>query len=210
MNRIMGMSILVAAVSIMAALSCTDAKEQTGDSTKEKTITVQERVEIDHAGGQFSINVEANFEFQAEPLVDWIAFYTGKLAFHHLHTSTQRQRKFRQAKGIGRQIDHSHKIIHLFFRDLQQGTGIPVDNVEDRKTPSVGQLASMAFRRPEENQIGNQRHLHLFPSIATDTHSPLGWDEMFFPPFLQPVTHGQLMSFPGTGRKPADTFFNNR
>lgn len=74
MNRIMGMSILVAAVSLMAALSCTDAKEQTGDSTKEKTITVQERIEIDHAGGQFSINVEANFEFQAEPLVDWIAF----------------------------------------------------------------------------------------------------------------------------------------
>jgi hypothetical protein len=93
---------------------------------------------------------------------------------------------------------------------LQQGTGIPVDNIEDRKTPSVGQLASMAFRRPEENQIGNQRYLHLFPSIATDTHSPLGWDEMFFPPFLQPVTHGQLMSFPGTGRKPADTFFNHR
>lgn len=74
MNRIMGMSILVAAVSLMAALSCTDAKEQTGDSTKEKTITVQERVEVDHAGGQFSINVEANFEFQVEPLVDWIAF----------------------------------------------------------------------------------------------------------------------------------------
>ena len=74
MNRIMGMSILVAAVSVMAALSCTDAKEQTGDSTKEKTITVQERVEIDHAGGQFSINVEANFEFQVEPLADWIAF----------------------------------------------------------------------------------------------------------------------------------------
>ena len=74
MNRIMGMSILVAAVSLMAALSCTDAKEQTGDSTKEKTITVQERVEIDHAGGQFSINVEANFEFQVEPLADWIAF----------------------------------------------------------------------------------------------------------------------------------------
>ena len=74
MNRIMGMSILVAAVSLMAALSCTDAKEQTGDSTKEKTITVQERVEVDHAGGQFSINVEANFEFQVEPLADWIAF----------------------------------------------------------------------------------------------------------------------------------------
>lgn len=68
------MSILVAAVSLMAALSCTDAKEQTGDSTKEKTITVQERVEVDHAGGQFSINVEANFEFQVEPLADWIAF----------------------------------------------------------------------------------------------------------------------------------------
>jgi hypothetical protein len=138
------------------------------------------------------------------------AFYTGKLAFHHLHTSAQRQRKLRQAKGIGRQIDYSHEIVHLFFRHLQQGTGIPVDNIEDRKTSSVGQLASMTFRRPEENQIGNQRYLHLFPSIATDTHSPLGWDEMFFPPLLQPVTHGQLMSFPGTGRKPADTFFDHR
>ena len=50
MNRIMGISILAAVVSATAVLSCTDAKEQTGDSTKEKTITVQERVEIDHAG----------------------------------------------------------------------------------------------------------------------------------------------------------------
>ena len=74
MNRIMGISILVAVVSATAVLSCTDAKEQPGDSTKERTITVQERVEVGHDGGTFSINVEANFEFNVEPQADWISF----------------------------------------------------------------------------------------------------------------------------------------
>ena len=59
---------------MMAALSCTDGKEQNEPQTGEKTITVQERVEIDHAGGSFSIAVEANFDFQVEPQADWIVF----------------------------------------------------------------------------------------------------------------------------------------
>ena len=74
MNRIMGMSILAAAVSMMAALSCTDGKEQTEAQTGEKNITVQERVEIDHVGGSFSVNVEANFGFLVEPQDAWIEF----------------------------------------------------------------------------------------------------------------------------------------
>ena len=74
MSRIMGMSILAAAVSMMAALSCSDGKEMTETQTGEKNITVQERVEIDHAGGEFSINVEANFEFKVEPQAEWISF----------------------------------------------------------------------------------------------------------------------------------------
>ncbi len=74
MNRIMGMSLLAAAVSVMAALSCTGVEDQTETSTKDRTITVQDRVEIDHVGGAFFINVEANFKFQVEPQADWIAF----------------------------------------------------------------------------------------------------------------------------------------
>ena len=70
----MGISILTAAVSMMAALSCSDVKEQSGDPSGEKSITVQERVEIDHAGGPFSIQVEADFDFQVEPQADWIVF----------------------------------------------------------------------------------------------------------------------------------------
>ena len=68
------MSVLTAAVSMMAALSCTDGKEQTGTGESERSITVQERVEIDYAGGAFSIDVEANFDFQVEPQADWIEF----------------------------------------------------------------------------------------------------------------------------------------
>ena len=74
MSRIMGITFLTAAVSLMAALSCTDAKDQSESPVGERSITVQERVEIDHAGGQFSINVEADFEFKVEPQVDWISF----------------------------------------------------------------------------------------------------------------------------------------
>ena len=70
----MGISILTAAVSMMAALSCSDVKERSGDPSGEKSITVQERVEIDHAGGPFSIQVEADFDFQVEPQADWIVF----------------------------------------------------------------------------------------------------------------------------------------
>ena len=70
----MGMSILAAAVSMMAALSCTDGRELTETQTGEKNITVQERVEIDHVGGSFSVNVEANFEFRVEPQDSWIEF----------------------------------------------------------------------------------------------------------------------------------------
>ena len=70
----MGITFLTAAVSLMAALSCTDAKDQSESPVGERSITVQERVEIDHAGGQFSINVEADFEFKVEPQVDWISF----------------------------------------------------------------------------------------------------------------------------------------
>jgi beta-mannanase len=69
----MGMSTLAAAIFAMAAVSCTDAKEKPA-ATDEKTITVQERVEIDHSGGEFSITVEANFDFKVESSVDWIEF----------------------------------------------------------------------------------------------------------------------------------------
>ena len=76
MNRIMGISILTAAVSLMAALSCSgEGKADPGTTpTETRSMIVQERVEIDHAAGSFSIIVDANFEFKAEPQIDWIKF----------------------------------------------------------------------------------------------------------------------------------------
>ena len=74
MSRIMGTSILAAAVSMMAVLSCSDVKEESGAGTDERSITVQDRVDIDHVAGQFSINVEANFEFKVESQTEWIEF----------------------------------------------------------------------------------------------------------------------------------------
>ena len=68
------MPILAVAVSLMAALSCSDGKEPSGGQSEERSITVQERVEIDHVAGLFTIEVEANFEFMAEPQVEWMAF----------------------------------------------------------------------------------------------------------------------------------------
>ena len=74
MIRIMGTSILAAAVSMMAVLSCSDVKEESGAGIDERSITVQDRVDIDHVAGQFSINVEANFEFKVESQTEWIEF----------------------------------------------------------------------------------------------------------------------------------------
>ena len=69
----MGISILTAAVSMMAALSCSEVNE-TPDTPPADTrsMTVLQSIEIDYAAGPFSIDVDANFEFRAEALVDWI------------------------------------------------------------------------------------------------------------------------------------------
>ena len=71
----MGISILTAAVSLIAVLSCSGSKETPEPTPSEtRSMTVQESVEIDHAAGQFYIEVDANFEFKAEPQLDWMHF----------------------------------------------------------------------------------------------------------------------------------------
>ena len=74
MSRIMGTSILAAAVSIMAVLSCSEVEENSGAGTDERFISVLDRVDVDHVAGPFSINVEANFEFKVESQAEWIEF----------------------------------------------------------------------------------------------------------------------------------------
>ena len=70
----MTMSILTAAISIMALLSCSEGVGQTEADADERSITVQERGDSDCAAAAFSINVKSNFEFQVESQVDWIVF----------------------------------------------------------------------------------------------------------------------------------------
>ena len=74
----MSISTLAAATFMMAALSCSGGKESTEptpDKQKdERSMTVQESVEVDCAEGQFYVEVEANFEFSADPQKEWVSF----------------------------------------------------------------------------------------------------------------------------------------
>ena len=72
----MGISILTAAVSLMAVMSCSDGKEPTEPTppAEKRSMTVQESVEIDHAAGLFTVDVNANFEFRVESGADWAKF----------------------------------------------------------------------------------------------------------------------------------------
>ena len=77
MKRIMSISILATVIAMMTALSCTGEKQEpqpTPEPPKTRTMTVQESVEIDHNEGSFCIEVEANFEYWADPQVKWIKF----------------------------------------------------------------------------------------------------------------------------------------
>ena len=71
----MGISTLLATASMLAVLSCSEV-ENTPEPTPTDTrsMTVQESIGIDHAAGPFSVTVEANFAFKAEPQIDWIKF----------------------------------------------------------------------------------------------------------------------------------------
>ena len=77
MKRIMSISTLAAAIVMMTAMSCTEEKQepqQPSTPSKTRTMTVQENVEIDHNAGSFCIEVDANFEYWADPQVKWIKY----------------------------------------------------------------------------------------------------------------------------------------
>ena len=76
MKGIMSISALVTVIAMLAMSSCTEepAPQETPDAPKTRTMTVQENVEIDHDGGSFCVEVEANFEYWADPQVKWISF----------------------------------------------------------------------------------------------------------------------------------------
>jgi len=70
----MCMSFLFAAVLPMAVLSCSDVNGEPDSSVGERVIAVQERLEIDYDAERFSLDVEANFDFEVESLSEWIGF----------------------------------------------------------------------------------------------------------------------------------------
>ncbi len=75
MYRNMGISLLSAAASLLAVMSCSGnepSPEPTPSDTR--SLTVQESVEIAHTGGEFTVEVKSNFTFDAQPQTDWIRF----------------------------------------------------------------------------------------------------------------------------------------
>ena len=78
----------------MAALSCSEIKPEppvVENPTQTRTMTVQENVEVENAAGQFSIEVEANFEYWANPQVKWISFdrIEGNKVWFNIEENTQ-------------------------------------------------------------------------------------------------------------------------
>lgn len=94
MKRIMSISTLASAIAVMAALSCSEVKPEppvVENPTQTRTMTVQENVEVENAAGQFSIEVEANFEYWANPQVKWISFdrIEGNKVWFNVEENTQ-------------------------------------------------------------------------------------------------------------------------
>ncbi len=75
MYRNMGIYVITAAASLMAMLSCS---ENTGTPqpapSDTRSLSVQESVEVSHNGGEFQVEVKANFSFEAQPQADWISY----------------------------------------------------------------------------------------------------------------------------------------
>ena len=90
----MSISTLASAIAVMAALSCSEVKPEppvVENPTQTRTMTVQENVEVENAAGQFSIEVEANFEYWANPQVKWISFdrIEGNKVWFNVEENTQ-------------------------------------------------------------------------------------------------------------------------
>ena len=90
----MSISTLASAIAVMAALSCSEIKPEppvVENPTQTRTMTVQENVEVENAAGQFSIEVEANFEYCANPQVKWISFdrIEGNKVWFNIEENTQ-------------------------------------------------------------------------------------------------------------------------
>lgn len=124
MSRIMGTSILAAAVSMMAVLSCSEIKEESGANTDERSITVQDRVDIDHVAGQFSINVEANFEFKVESQTEWIEF--DKIEGKKVWFTVQANDRTAERMGKVKLTDPKDKYFYKEVRIFQKSNPNPV------------------------------------------------------------------------------------
>ena len=120
MNRIMGMSFLIAAVLPMAVLSCSDVNGESDSSAGERHMTVQERVEIDHNTERFSVEVEANFEFKVESQVEWLGFdkVEGSKVWFTAQTNGSRDSRL----GKVRFTDPSDKYFYKEVRVSQKGS----------------------------------------------------------------------------------------
>lgn len=71
----MSISFISIAASLAALMSCSDNGGNPEPSLSDtRSMTVPEKVEISHAAGSFSVDVQANFEFSAESQADWLAF----------------------------------------------------------------------------------------------------------------------------------------
>ena len=89
----MSISTLATVIVMMSAMSCSEEQkpQDAPEAPKTRTMTVQESVEIDHNAETFCIEVEANFEYWADPQVKWISFdrIEGNKVWFNVEVNTQ-------------------------------------------------------------------------------------------------------------------------
>lgn len=71
----MGTTILSAAISLMAVISCSgNGADPVTKPSDSRVLELEEKVEISHDTESFSIKVNANFTFSVDPQIDWLDY----------------------------------------------------------------------------------------------------------------------------------------
>ena len=157
----MGISILTAAVSLMAVMSCSGGKEPTEPTppAEKRSMTVQESVEIDHAAGLFTVDVNANFEFRVESGADWAKFerIEGNKVYFTAEENSHKSSRETQVKFI----DSSDRYYYKTAVVTQKGNPNPTTTlsmVDKNATAETKALYANLWKLAGRRHIRSARH----------------------------------------------------
>lgn len=181
MNKPIIISYLISFVTATTMISCSAKISQSETSEPEHYINVQERLEIDSPAGQFSIKVEANFDYQVESQADWIEFKSKKGTEVWFDVEANNNRDSRVGKV--RFTDPKDKFYYKDVRISQNGNSeqvVSLRMVDKKATPetkalyaNLWQIASKGFMFGHHDDLWYGRYWYNEPG-KSDTKSVCG------------------------------------